>query len=208
MSARMTLSDSMCVSLGGQYLTLSTVEQDMQYPRLCRRNLEGGRISRRCKEAVGVKIRQAVVLLSASVVFVTLPFLAWSQSGLGSGYSSGETGNATVERLSLTYVRPPPRTTVHNYVFDAFGPNPLLTTALIAGLDQETNTPPEWRTRRCWLRRTIRVKFWDFFGWNVNALWARSGLQGGHLVLPMRLQGTHSAAALCSDVDFDGAPWK
>ena len=37
------------------------------------------------------------------------------------------------------------RTTVHNYVFDAFGPNPLLTTTLVAGLDQETNTPPEWR---------------------------------------------------------------
>ena len=103
-------------------------------------------MGRRWREkAVSVKVHQAVVLLSATVAFVTLPLLAWSQSGLGSGDSSGETGNATVERLSLTYVRPPPRTTVHNYVFDAFGPNPLLTTALIAGLDQETNTPPEWR---------------------------------------------------------------
>ncbi len=117
----------------------------MQHPRFCRRNLEGCRVRRPYKKAVGVKIRQAVVLLSATVVFLPLPFPAWSQSGLGSGDSSGERGNATVEPLSLTYVRPLPGTTVHNYVFDAFGPNPLLTTTLIAGLDQETNTPPEWR---------------------------------------------------------------
>ena len=94
---------------------------------------------------MGVKVRQAIVLLFATVAFVILPFVAWSQSSLGSGDSWGEAGNATVGGLNLTYVRPPTRTTVNNYVFDAFGPNPSLSTALIAGLDQETNTPPEWR---------------------------------------------------------------
>ena len=133
------------MSLGGQYLTLSTVEQSTKHPLLGQRHLGSGRGRRRREKAVSVKVRQAVVLLSASVVFVTLPLLAWSQSRLGSGDSSGETENSTVGQLSQTYVRPPPRTTVHNYVFDAFGPNPLLTTTLVAGLDQETNTPPEWR---------------------------------------------------------------
>lgn len=132
------------MSLGGQYLTLSTVELDTQYPCLFRKNLGGGRGGRWLKRVVDVKIRQAVVLLSATVVFVTLPLLAWSQSGLSSGDSSGETGNATVGRLDLTYVRPSPRTTLNHYVFDAFGPHPFLSTAFFAGFDQGTNTPPEW----------------------------------------------------------------
>ncbi|MGA7246016.1 MAG: hypothetical protein WBX19_22725, partial [Terracidiphilus sp.] len=121
-------------------MTLSTVEQSTKHPLLGQRHLGSGRGRRWREKAVSVKVHQAVVLLSATVAFVTLPLLAWSQSGLGSGDSSGERGNATVEPLSLTYVRPLPGTTVHNYVFDAFGPNPLLTTTLIAGLDQETNT--------------------------------------------------------------------
>ena len=32
-----------------------------------------------------------------------------------------------------------------HYAFDAFGPFALVTTVLTAGLDQETNTPPEWK---------------------------------------------------------------
>ena len=132
------------MSLGGQYLTLSTIELDTQYPCLFRRNLGGGRGRRWLKRVVDVRIRQAVVLLSATVVFVTLPLLAWSQSGLSSGDSSGERGNATVGRLDLTYVRPSPRTTLNHYVFDAFGPYPFLSTAFFAGFDQGTNTPPEW----------------------------------------------------------------
>jgi hypothetical protein len=94
---------------------------------------------------VGVKVRHAVVLLSATVAFVTLPLLAWSQSTLGSESPSVEAASATVWQSNLAYVRPPPRATVNNYVFDAFGPLPLLSTVFIAGLDQGTNTPPEWR---------------------------------------------------------------
>ena len=84
------------MSLGGQYLTLSTVEQDVtQHPRFSVKDIWGavGVRRRLRKRQLSVKVRQAVVLLSASVVFVTLPFLAWSQSRLGSGDSSGETGN-------------------------------------------------------------------------------------------------------------------
>jgi len=55
-----------------------------------------------------------------------------------------EAASTTSRRLNLTYVQPSPRATVNNYTFDAFGPYPFLSTAFIAGLDQETNTPPEW----------------------------------------------------------------
>ena len=110
-------------------MTLSTVQQGTEHPLLGQRHLGSGRGPRWREKAVSMKIRQAVVLLSATVVFVTLPLLAWSQSGLSSGDSSGETGNATVGRLDLTYVRPSPRTTLNHYVFDAFGPYPFLSTA-------------------------------------------------------------------------------
>jgi hypothetical protein len=32
----------------------------------------------------------------------------------------------------------------HNYAFDAFGPYPLTTSLLMAGIDQAYNSPPEW----------------------------------------------------------------
>jgi hypothetical protein len=131
-------------SLGGWYLTLSTMEQSTRHSRLCQRDLKCGRVRKQCSKTVGVKVRRAVVLFAATAAFVTLPFFAWSQSRLASGDSSEETGSATVERLNPTYVRPPPRATVNNYLFDAFGPYPLVSTAFIAGLDQGTNTPPEW----------------------------------------------------------------
>ena len=45
----------------------------------------------------------------------------------------------------MTYIRPLRGTTLRDFAFDAFGPYALTGTALIAGLDQATNTPPEWR---------------------------------------------------------------
>ena len=48
-------------------------------------------------------------------------------------------------RLYGPYMRPTERTKVNNYLFDAFGPYPILGSALLAGINQEDNTPPEWK---------------------------------------------------------------
>jgi hypothetical protein len=45
----------------------------------------------------------------------------------------------------MTYVRPTHRTKASNYLFDAFGPYPIVGAAASAGIDQLTSTPPEWR---------------------------------------------------------------
>ena len=42
------------------------------------------------------------------------------------------------------YVRPTEATKIRNYAFDAFGPYPLVVSAVVAGLNQSSNTPPEW----------------------------------------------------------------
>jgi hypothetical protein len=45
----------------------------------------------------------------------------------------------------LTYIRPTQAIMFHNDVFDSFGPYPISAAALTAGLNQFTNSPPEWR---------------------------------------------------------------
>jgi len=44
----------------------------------------------------------------------------------------------------LTYVRPTQRIMIKNYLFDAYGPYPIVGAAVGAGINQFTNTPPEW----------------------------------------------------------------
>ena len=60
----------------------------------------------------------------------------------GSAYTVAVT---TTERPDLTYIRPTTKTKLHSYVFDAFGPYPIVGAALGAGINQADNTPPEWR---------------------------------------------------------------
>jgi hypothetical protein len=59
--------------------------------------------------------------------------------------SSSGTPVATIPaQLDLTYVRPTQRTMVGNYIFDAYGPYPIVGSAVAAGINQMTNAPPEW----------------------------------------------------------------
>jgi hypothetical protein len=42
------------------------------------------------------------------------------------------------------YQRPTEKVKIVNYFFDAYGPYPLIGSALVAGINQANNTPPEW----------------------------------------------------------------
>jgi hypothetical protein len=85
------------------------------------------------------------ILVLVSVVLATMSVQARSQSQSLSDNSSSNAGSAAPVKPDITYVRPTPRTTVRNYTFDTFGPYAFAGTALTAGLDQATNTPPEWK---------------------------------------------------------------
>lgn len=80
------------------------------------------------------------------VLLAAMSVQANSQSVVAASDISGqnEIGQAAVNP-DFIYVRPTPRITVKKYTFDAFGPYAFVGTALIAGLDQTTNTPPEWK---------------------------------------------------------------
>jgi hypothetical protein len=58
--------------------------------------------------------------------------------------SSSPLAGSNLARPDLSYTRPTQRTKIHNYVFDAFGPYPVVGAALTAGIGQYGNSPPEW----------------------------------------------------------------
>jgi hypothetical protein len=50
-----------------------------------------------------------------------------------------------VAQLNLVYVRPTTKVKLNNYLFDAFGPYPIVAAVLVGGIDQADKSPPEWR---------------------------------------------------------------
>ncbi len=89
-----------------------------------------------------------LLLLLAVAAVVAFAFPARAQSSDGSRDSSSaavlpSSPDAT-RQADLTYVRPTQKTKLHNYVFDAFGPYPIVGAGFAAGINQAYHTPPEW----------------------------------------------------------------
>jgi len=90
--------------------------------------------------------RQVILGVVAIAGLAGLPQLARSQSLV----DTADTSSIAVLPASpplpdLTYMRPTQKTKLHNYAFDAFGPYPIVGAAFAAGINQEQNTPPEWK---------------------------------------------------------------
>jgi hypothetical protein len=85
-----------------------------------------------------------LVLLAVAAV-AALPVLAQAQSLADSGESSSAVPTNTPAPPDLTYTRPTGKMKLYNYVFDAFGPYPIVGAGFAAGVSQEFDTPPEWR---------------------------------------------------------------
>lgn len=95
-----------------------------------------------------MKMRQLMfLLLAVADLALLVPALAKGQSRADSGDSSGapallvSTPNPPPD---LRYIRPTKATKLRNYMFDAFGPYPIVGAGLVAGINQADNTPPEW----------------------------------------------------------------
>jgi len=95
-----------------------------------------------------MKMRWFILLLLACGCLAALSTLAKAQSLVDSGDSSGAAGTSvsTAAPLpDLTYMRPTEKTKLQNYLFDAFGPYPIVGAGLAAGIHQAYNAPPEWK---------------------------------------------------------------
>lgn len=102
------------------------------------------RIGRPGNKPAKTMICRAAFLVLVIATLAAVPVLARSQSVLPSGDSSATSRITAPVDLDLTYVRPTERTKVNNYAFDAFGPYPFVGVGVAAGVNQWTNSPPEW----------------------------------------------------------------
>jgi hypothetical protein len=85
-------------------------------------------------------------------IFASWPAQMYAQEPAEAGTNSSarkpSTGDPGLHRQTqasrLGYVRPSRETRLTNYFFDAFGPYPLVGAAIVGGINQADNTPPEW----------------------------------------------------------------
>jgi hypothetical protein len=92
-----------------------------------------------------MNLRLIILTFIISVHFAALPLPAKAQSSLDAGNSFATAASTNLAQSGQTYNRPTQITKVHNYVFEAFGPFPIGVAAAVAGLNQEDDSPPEWK---------------------------------------------------------------
>jgi hypothetical protein len=97
------------------------------------------------EENLEMTMRRIMLVLLAAAAVAALPVLAQAQSLADSGESSSAVPTNTPAPPDLTYTRPTGKMKLYNYVFDAFGPYPIVGAGFAAGVSQEFDTPPEWR---------------------------------------------------------------
>jgi hypothetical protein len=92
-----------------------------------------------------MKIRRTMLLLVtiADLTVVVLPGNAQSMVDLAN--LSGTSVTTAPVQIELVYERPTQKTKLNNYLFDAFGPYPVVGSALAAGVNQANDSPPEWK---------------------------------------------------------------
>ena len=96
-----------------------------------------------------MKMRQVVLFLLAMTGLAALP-LVRAQSLADSGDASVSAAGSEPTTLAaaqpdLRYMRPTQNAELQNYIFDTFGPYPIVGAAFVAGINQSENTPPEWK---------------------------------------------------------------
>jgi hypothetical protein len=96
------------------------------------------------KEPRDRRVPKAILLSLAAAFLASLAGVAGAQDVVSSTDTAPGSGTIASARLALTYQRPTGRAIAGDYVVDAFGPGPVLDSAVAAGLNQWGNAPPEW----------------------------------------------------------------
>jgi hypothetical protein len=83
--------------------------------------------------------------LFAGAAVAVLSMAARAQSTADPGNASSPTVSSSPAPSWPTYMRPTEAAKIRNYSFDAFGPYPIAVSLVDAGIEQEDNSPPEWK---------------------------------------------------------------
>lgn len=86
-----------------------------------------------------------ILALSILALLGTSTQVAAAQTLDFAGGTPAGASAVTAGQTSLNYSRPTQKTMAENYAFDTFGPYPLVGAAAAAGINQWTNSPPEWK---------------------------------------------------------------
>jgi hypothetical protein len=97
-----------------------------------------------CEPVFDIKVSKMLFALICAVILIALSMTAESQLPALSLNSSSAVDRTRSTQSYGAYERPTQRTEVNNYLFDAFGPYPIVGSAFVAGINQAYNTPPEW----------------------------------------------------------------
>ena len=104
-----------------------------------------GQWTRSTKPLVGVKIGWTRPILLVLMRLLCLSLIAGSQALAGAGDASKTLASTSPSQIDPVYLRPTEKIKIRNYVFDAVGPYPIVAAGFAAGVNQLSNTPPEWR---------------------------------------------------------------
>lgn len=85
-----------------------------------------------------------IAIVIVMTLAVRLP-PAQAQSLVGPTDSSSTVASPNPAQLDLTYVRPTAKIKLRNYLFDTFGPYPIVGAGLAGAINQRRNSPPEWK---------------------------------------------------------------
>jgi hypothetical protein len=144
-----TLEAASCIrgrrSQSGETLTTSILTQNPTPLIACRGDLVGPLDAFPIKESFDRRLRKSFLLLFAVTALAILAGSTMAQSIVPSDDSAAGAGSTTRAIPGLEYERPTERTMASNFVFDAFGPYPIAGSAFAAGLNQLSDSPPEWR---------------------------------------------------------------
>jgi hypothetical protein len=125
-------------------LTSSMRISKQQAAQGCRGELTDGRCQQPTAALFSVGMIRSMVLLLVALILAAIPARSRAQALSSSTDSVTSAENTTSGQIDLTYVPPTERTKVNNYLFDAFGPYPIAGVAIAAGVNQWTDSPPEW----------------------------------------------------------------
>jgi len=89
--------------------------------------------------------QQPMLLLLVIAILAALAVPARAQSTADSGDSYGPVAGTTPVQPDLAYTRPTQAIKLRNFLFDGFGPYPIVGAALAAGISQSSNGIPEWK---------------------------------------------------------------
>jgi len=85
------------------------------------------------------------LIMLLPLVIAALPSRSGAQLIASAAVAPDNVITTVSPRTVPVYIRPSQATMVQNYSLDAFGPYPIVASAFTAGLNQFTNSPPEWR---------------------------------------------------------------